>query len=412
MFRALFPVAVVAAAVTAGACASALRPRTAEVMDPGRAAFSIAANATFGLGYVDLELPEGERKTLKGNSGALGDFPFTLMPAIEMGLRFGIFPRCELGLMFPYLRLGGEIRCAILDERKMSPVSLAGSVGAAYLVWRGGPYVRAGFDVSRRFKTKHPLAPMLNLYVSYGPQGHALGMSSKEVPFAGGAEQAPWAWILRDEVRLEMAVGMSITAKEEHGMKADIFFGVAPHVAVWEGDLVEAACQNCVDVDVRGFREEFGISIVVGGELRGTGDEADRTWRPLTKKKKAKGLLVGGWATFTSLYITGIAAGGAKSAAKEKGAWHYFVPVVGPLLAITDLDFDNERTIIIGGKGASSPEWPILGGIMMTFWSIGQALGLAMAISGHVLTWQIRKEEGAPPAPTFTVDPSSAAVKW
>ncbi len=130
------------------ACAPSLRPRTAEVMHPGGLALSIAANSTVGVGRADTREEDGNGGTTTGNSGPLTAFPVSLIPGLEMNLRFGVFPRCELGFFFPYMRLGGELRCAILDETQRSPVSLAGSAAIGYLPWRGGPWVRAGFDLS------------------------------------------------------------------------------------------------------------------------------------------------------------------------------------------------------------------------------------------------------------------------
>jgi len=361
-------------------------------MHPGGAGLSMAANSTVGLGEVVLTHDDGGQGTTQGLSGAMADFPASILPGLEFNLRFGLFHPCEMGLMFPYLRLGAEMRCAILDETRGWFASLAGSVAAAYLPLRGGPWVRAGFDLSRRFKKR--FAPLLNLYVTYGPAAHAVTLPGDKVPYEGGAEEGPWAYALRDEVRLEIPVGMAIQVKTKSysSFGADVFFGVVPHLTLWSGEPASLQCHNCVGVETTGFEEDFGISIVLGYEARSLpGREAFRTTP--SPKKRARNMIAGGWGTFGSLYVSGLAYALSLAIMKSDGAWKPAVPLAGPLIMAADLDYDNESDLILLGKASRGPETPIMAAVLMTVWALAQGAGLAMAIYGHVTMQRIKKEE-------------------
>ena len=362
-------------------------------MPPGGAAFSLAASSTIGLGKADARLEDGSRGTTTGNSGPIAVFPGSILPGLEMNFRFAVFPRCEMGFFFPYLRLGGELRCAILDEKLHSPVSLAGSVALGYLPMRGGPWVRTGFDLSHRFKK---VAPLFNVYLTYGPVGHALGLGG--VPSDGGGGQGSWAWILRDELRLEMAVGLAIQTEGKRNFSADVFFGVAPHVVLYTRAPAIYECRNCLDGEVTAFREVFGISIVLGGEFQvippdgGTGYTLD----PETRlKKTARALLAAGWGMFMT-YGVGALVAIVSAASGAKYAWKLAVPLAGPfVLAATEVDYDEESTILFAGSRSHAPEGAILMAIGLSLWGVIQTAGLAMLITGHVLKARIKKKKAA-----------------
>ncbi len=218
------------------------------------------------------------------------------------------------------------------------------------------------------------------------------------VSSGGGPEQGPWAWILRDELRLEMAVGLAIKVEEKRGMASDVFFGVVPQVVLHAWDPASLDCRNCVGGgEVTAFEEDFAISFVLGGEFRTVGEVG--TAYPLDpetrRKKTARALIAAGWGMFMT-YSVGLIVAICSAAMGSEGAWKMTVPMAGPfLVAATEVDYDGESTILIGGKKSDGPEGAVLMAIGLSLWGIVQTAGLAMAISGHVIKARIKKN--APP---------------
>ena len=255
-------------------CLAAGQPRPAEVAAPGQWSFdAYVPLGTVGFASVDAvhrEPGTNEQTALSidGPTTGLEQIVGTGPPPFwwEVSGRIGVVAGCELAVMVGFFRLGGEGRCALLDQRKGAPLSAAVGLAAAYQPFyhRGGPWWRGSLDLSKRLGKHYIL--MLNTYVSQGPEGRILvGGIPEEYwdlpPDPNVSHQASAAiYAVRDEWRISPALGVGITLKGKYAAVV----GVVPYFIVDTDRLSHVECNNCNEVEVDAFRERFGFSVVVG----------------------------------------------------------------------------------------------------------------------------------------------------
>ena len=276
MHKRLLPITLLL--LSASACMTPIHPRSAEVAAPLELSWdthvpltTLAPGKVTGVGVENPEAPT--RVELSGLSGQLGDgTAATILPFWwELEARVGIFAPCELGAFAGLLRLGGELRCQVLDEDEgPAPFSLAASGAAAFLPLfeRNAGWFRGGVDLSRRFAT---WSVMTNLYVSRGLEGHRLELG--EVPDNIGfdepdpnqtydGESIPYVQIARQETRLALALGVGFPF--EPGSRYSFIVGLVPYVTVDAGEVERFRCGGCDALEVEDFEEDFGVSITIG----------------------------------------------------------------------------------------------------------------------------------------------------
>lgn len=256
------------------ACVSPIHPRPARVARPGQAVVDgHLALLAFGAGEArgtlrPLDGGEARPVVVGGNSGALWDGAAIAVPPLwwEVSGRLGVFPGCEIGSLLGVFRLGGELRCALLDEREGAPLSIAASAGAAYtpLLGRAGPWARLGVDVSLAAAGAHWMG---NLYLTHGIEGHRLFPSDAPDDFADpidagmshDGEALPYLQVARRETRIAAAIGWG--PGEGH---QTFVLGLAPYFVLDAGPVSYAECGGCARFEAADFDERFGVLLTVG----------------------------------------------------------------------------------------------------------------------------------------------------
>jgi hypothetical protein len=218
---------------------------------------------------------ETRRVSFEGLSGGFEDPTRIAAPVPpfwwEGSLRYGLFRPCEVGALLGFFRLGGELRCGLLDETRGAPFSLAAAAGGAFLPFygRGGPWWRAGLDLSRQHQR---LLWMLNPYVSRGPEGHQMLLEDYPADYLDTGPDpthsynaSPYLQVVRSEWRLAAAVGVGFltgSADEETGLA--VILGLVPYVTL-DADRAEVVdCHNCSALGGVRFAEDFGLTLTVG----------------------------------------------------------------------------------------------------------------------------------------------------
>ncbi len=248
-------------------CASSIYPRPADTAPTKQ--WAVEADLSLLAISADearVRSPEGKTETQRGVGGNIdevgGPMP-TFVP--EITGRLGLSERWEIAAIAGPLRLAGETRWGILAERRNDPLSIALAFGGGYQPFydRKGPWLRGGIDISGR---RGKLMVMTNLYVTYGREAHAFPLSLPPRPedslTTDGAAQH--AQVTRREMRFlpSLAVGTPLPS-------GYLMVGLVPWFVVraWPADTV--TCDGCLaGTTVSGFRESFGMSLVVGGAFR------------------------------------------------------------------------------------------------------------------------------------------------
>lgn len=255
-------------------CVASGQPRPALVAKPGQISFdAYLPLATIGIGRATATAPdpvtaEPTELDIGGPTLGLDEIVGTGPPPFwwQLSGRIGVFPGCEVGAEIGLFRLGGEVRCAVLDQRKGAPLSLAMAGAGAYLPFyqRGGPWWRGAVDVSYRHSAV--LTVMANVYLSRGPEGRQLAGAIPDelwdVPLDTTVSHAPSAaaYIVRTETRLSTALGVALSNKGKYAA----VLGLVPYFILDDQPISHYDCRLCSTVAVTGFRERFGFSIVVG----------------------------------------------------------------------------------------------------------------------------------------------------
>lgn len=180
-------------------CEPAALPRSGVIVPRGHFA---------GEAHLPVVQYEPQKVTVAGSNGRQLVSSVSWSPMISGGAR-GSLGGCEVGGIYQLLRIGGELRCGLLQERWGHPLSvaLAGAIALDY-----GPYTavfaRLGLDASRRFG---PVELIADAYLSAGDAYRYLEDPSV-VPIEGplpGSQS-----VVRREVRLTVPLGIAFRATQ------------------------------------------------------------------------------------------------------------------------------------------------------------------------------------------------------
>lgn len=255
-----------------GGCFNAgIQPRTGDLAQGG----TVTAGGTFVIaGYAPGTFRSADGGSSTGDSAqrAVTDFLSAMFGyflwEVTGAVRWAPVDGLEVGGSLGIQQQALELRGALLDEDRGAPISLAVSGMAA---WRpiydlhAGWYA-VGLDVSRRFGV---VAPLIDVYVSYGAERHAIRLDADQDPGCGSfgdpgcGEYGPGRHLvsLRDEVRLTFAAGASI----EVGDNAWLTFAVSPYWIAWAADPGALTCFGCDQfIDPVDFDESWGIHFTIG----------------------------------------------------------------------------------------------------------------------------------------------------
>lgn len=252
----------------AAACSPAVAPRTADLVAPGDIGGAARISAwSFGTATLEspgekfrttstggVEIPPDESETFNYIFGVIGFW--------ELDLRYGLSEWAEIGGSIGFQRMGGEIRFALLDEDRRHPLSLAFSYGAYYSAIGAGPFMRAGFDVSKRWGR---WAPMFNFYASRGAGYHS---STVDLPGDASCPEEQRAglpcgvligarWY---ETRLTAGLGIAYARDERFAF----VLGVTPHAIVEHTRPVRTK-----EARPDTLFHEAGMQIVLGAQVPG-----------------------------------------------------------------------------------------------------------------------------------------------
>jgi hypothetical protein len=177
-------------------CQPAAFPRTADVAPSG----GLSAEA-------HLQALSFEPQTVRLDDGRTLSSPISFAPIAHVALRGGFgggLGGCEAGGFFAMPRVGGELRCGVLQERLGDPISVAVSgAGGLDYGYVFGAFGRMGVEVSRWFGR---IAPMVNLHLSTAEQYRYIE-DPEDVPIEGpfgGAKS-----IERREIRATLPLGIA-----------------------------------------------------------------------------------------------------------------------------------------------------------------------------------------------------------
>lgn len=169
---------------------------------------------TRGLGGGEVALPivAREPQSAVDADGVRSKSNVSFFPTPVWSARARI-SHCEVGgsLMMRDLV---ELRCGALQESEGEPLSIASSVAAGWNIKPSGPWARVGIDVSKRFGV---VAPMLDAYLSYGPELHYM---NRTIEREGDPREGPFP---------------PSTSLERRELRASVPFGVAFRIV--DGDV-------------------------------------------------------------------------------------------------------------------------------------------------------------------------------
>jgi hypothetical protein len=185
---------------------------------------------------------------------------------MEFSGRLGLFPGCEGAIDFSIQRPGAELRCALVRPAGPSRFSLATSTAVANSPYGSGLWGRFGLEAGRRL---FDVDTMLDVDVSFGPERH--GMRTDAV--VGPAEDAfdnsgggPHAFVVRNEVRLSVPIGVAIPLAEARGLregeKRQVIVGIVPFVVLASPGLPRTlGCVECSNSSVSNFDVPYGATL-------------------------------------------------------------------------------------------------------------------------------------------------------
>jgi hypothetical protein len=207
-----------------GACAAPIAyPRSAELLDGGRTRFRLSS---YTVGFADTHAQaeiEGTSDTYSDLSPArtrwnTSGLEWLLGPALSHEGGFDLsLEVCELGALGSLVRVGGELRCAVLQERWGAPFSLAASGAAFSYIQEEREGFRFGLDGSRWIAG---WGPLFGAYVDYGTSPREIFDSDlpslfREIGSDDGSISA-----LRDEWRLAVPLGIALRGGSAGGALA------------------------------------------------------------------------------------------------------------------------------------------------------------------------------------------------
>ena len=256
---------------SAGGCFNAgIHPRTAELLPEGE----VGGGGTFTVGgYAPGEFFLADGRTATGDTAmrstmhALGYLLYIHLNTAGH-VRYAPLSWLELGWDLGIQHQGMEVRFALLDERAGAPLSMAASVEAAWRPFEAldAGWFAAGFDLSRRFGV---VAPLLNVYLTYGVEAHALSIEGTSLhsgcgsfgdPGCGEYGPPPSPRAVRDELRLNVSAGVSFAVGDEY----EGILRVQPYVVLWADDFRSLSCDGCSNTKPVDFEEVWGMHFTLG----------------------------------------------------------------------------------------------------------------------------------------------------
>ena len=211
---------------------------------------------------ASLQAVSWEPQKVVAPDGSKGESNIAWFPILSGSAR-GSLGLCEFGGIYQLTRIGGEVRCGLLQERLDHPISIALS-GAMTLDY--GPYTgwfgRIGFDISRRFG---PITPLVDVYLSTGD-----GMRWMEDPSHPPPDgPVPGAKsIVRRELRMTVPFGFAIkTAQLEGGNDAPWVYIVAGGTPWFLLDKGPCQNDNHAKCTIQ-WDADRGMGFTIGVEIR------------------------------------------------------------------------------------------------------------------------------------------------
>jgi hypothetical protein len=249
-----------------GCTAPVIHPRTAEVAKPG--AFRVAGGLNHGFAPASVRertapgepgTPRPVARDYHGSAASAvrgGYTPLSLLftgVSTELGLAAGLFRPCELGGLASLLRVGLELRCAVLDEQQAgAPFALALAAGALHrtaFINANGFAFRGGLELSSRGLD---VSPLLNAYLRYGPTMRMLRSSDMPLSTAAGWFPRDGVQVTRDELVLSVPVGVGL-ARGQH-----LIFALVPEFTL-QARNTELECISCNGWDPTGFEQRWAL---------------------------------------------------------------------------------------------------------------------------------------------------------
>lgn len=197
-------ITIIGASCALAACAVPSAARTADVLPAGSFLVGGYLGGTFG----SEKRPDATPLEVAWNYG--------------LSARAGLPGPCDVGVDLMIVRLGGNLRCGILNTRRGDPISLAPVVGAAYLPGRG-PEWSAGIDLGTTIRDA--VKPLVNLSVSRGTHWYFVPSSEPR-----HLEQSRYDTLTRTETRLSATFGTAVaTYAKEDDPSPWLVLGITPY---------------------------------------------------------------------------------------------------------------------------------------------------------------------------------------
>jgi hypothetical protein len=273
-----------------GCAAPVMHARTGDVLHKGESRVSIAT-----VLYVQAESSAvlqsaDEMATPSGtyDDGSTGRFfrsssvtqdnvvgPFL---SIELRVAHAFFEGCEIGGMLGWVRIGAELRCALLDEREGAPFAAALSGGAAqhlpgaigYLLsgetsedFSSGQELRIGLDLSAHGRD---VSPLLNVGLGYIHQYREIldGLPRFDETPPDLGEIYVW----RDELRLSVPIGFALEFGEYWDpSNGRVIFAVVPEITLAANNRTTPRYQPISSSTVTDFEQTWAVYITVGADV-------------------------------------------------------------------------------------------------------------------------------------------------
>jgi hypothetical protein len=237
--------------------------RTADVAETGEVNLLARVSLPFEPG-AHVRRSDGSSSRVSafgGIDGGGGAWPLLMaLASVEVAVAVGVADDCEIGFLGGLAgRIGGELRCAAVDQRDGDDLTLALSAAGGIQHWQLHPWARVGVETGKHTGV---VAPFVAAHVSFGRERH-----SWEGGLLGGAIQ-------RDEVRVHLAAGAGLAFDEWRGSgAADLTpVGLIAATGFWvawaDHELLESPGLHLGREQsrtyTRRFRRVFGTALLAG----------------------------------------------------------------------------------------------------------------------------------------------------
>jgi hypothetical protein len=276
-----------------GCAAPVMHARTGDVLHDGESRFS-AATVLFVQAESSAVLQSAdEMRTRSGeyddrwtgrffrSASIAQDNIFGPYFSLELRLAHAFFEGCEIGGMLGWVRIGAELRCALLDEREGAPFAAALSVGAAqhlpgaigFLLtgetsenFSAGQELRIGLDLSAH---GNDVSPLLNVGLGYIHQYREI---LDGLPRFGEDDTGPVdlgeIYVWRDELRLSIPIGFALEFGEYWDpSNGRVIFAVVPEITLAANNRTTPRYQPVSSSTVTDFEQVWAIYFTVGADV-------------------------------------------------------------------------------------------------------------------------------------------------